>query len=423
MLFRFFANFLSDTKYFLPQCVFLIYASMLFFPLYAYSSDEMGGNAAGDMKNTTVLELNQQIQQKKTTISNLRKRIEVYQRNIKMRQTEAANLENEIASIEDSVSETTLDIEATQAEIDQLDLEVQEAELEISQRDVESSVQKEKVGEFLRTIYEENQRDTVELFFSSENFSDFFNQVQYLEYAHSELYRTLMRIKQLKEQLTNQRSALEENKKRQSELKTKLLAKKDELEDKKTTKEHLIAQSILSKEKFQQLLAEARKEQQQIDNDIVYLERTVRERLKLLSTGGKVNLSWPVEPTRGISAYFHDPSYPYRYVYEHPAVDIRAYQGTSIQAAEAGYVARTKNGGAKGYSYIMILHDSGLATVYGHVNIILVSQDTYVKKGQAIALSGGKPGTVGAGPLTTGPHLHFEVRLNGIPVDPLKYLP
>jgi murein DD-endopeptidase MepM/ murein hydrolase activator NlpD len=394
--------------------LFLLCAVLMIIPLHAYSITA---------NNTTILELNQQIQQKKTTVSNLRKRIEVYQKNIKMRQTEAANLENEIGLIEDSFSETTLDIEATQAEIDQLDLEVESAELEIGQRDVESSLQKEKVGEFLRMMYEGYQRDSIELFFSSENVSDFFNQVQYLEYAHSELYRYLMRIKQLKDQLSHQRSALEENKKRQSELKDRLVAKKDELEEKKTTKEHLIAQSILSKEKFQQLLVEARKEQQHIDNDIITLERTARERLRLLSSDGKVSLAWPVDSVRGISAYFHDPSYPYRYVYEHPAVDIRAYQGTSVKAAEAGYVARTKDGGAKGYSYIMILHDDGIATVYGHINAILVAQDTYVKKGQAIGLSGGKPGTVGAGPLTTGPHLHFEVRLNGIPVDPLKYLP
>ncbi len=401
---------------------FFLSAVVIFFPICVYSQG-VGGEVSSPVNGPTVLEINQQIQQKKTTISSLRKRIEVYQKNIKMRQREAANLENEIASIDDSVSEITLEIEATQEEIDQLDLEVEEAELEINQRDSESSVQKEKIGEFLRLVYQENQRDEIELFFSSENFSDFFNKIQYLEYAHTELYHSLIRIKQLKEQLSSQKSALEENKKRQSVLKVQLLAKKDELEEKKSVKGHLIAQSILSSEKFQQLLSEARKEQQQIDNDIVYLERTVRERLKLLSTNGKVSLSWPVEPTRGIAAYFHDPSYPYRYVYEHPAIDIRAYQGTSVKAAEAGYVARTKNGGAKGYSYIMILHDSGLATVYGHVNVILVAQDTYVKKGQAIALSGGAPGTVGAGPLTTGPHLHFEVRVNGIPADPLKYLP
>ncbi|MBN2306758.1 peptidoglycan DD-metalloendopeptidase family protein [Candidatus Peregrinibacteria bacterium] len=129
---------------------------------------------------------------------------------------------------------------------------------------------------------------------------------------------------------------------------------------------------------------------------------------------------WPV-PANKITATFHDPTYPKKWG-THQAIDIRAKQFTEIRAPANSYVFQTKDSG-NGYSYIVLAHKNNLVTVYGHVSEIKVTPGTIVKKGELIGLSGGTPGTKGAGLQTTGPHLHFEVWYKGQPVNPLNYLP
>ncbi|HLG25309.1 MAG TPA: M23 family metallopeptidase, partial [Candidatus Gracilibacteria bacterium] len=74
-------------------------------------------------------------------------------------------------------------------------------------------------------------------------------------------------------------------------------------------------------------------------------------------------------------------------------------------------------------SYIILAHAGGFMTVYGHVSELRVEAGEKVFAGQTIGLTGGTPGTKGAGVMTTGAHLHFEVMKGGKYVDPLDYLP
>ena len=131
---------------------------------------------------------------------------------------------------------------------------------------------------------------------------------------------------------------------------------------------------------------------------------------------------WPVSPSRGISAYFHDEAYRAVMGMVHQAIDIRALQGTPIHAPADGVVYKTRDNGF-GYSYIILAHGGGFMTLYGHVAEIRVIEGEKIKQGQVIGLSGATPGSKGAGLMTTGPHLHFEVLKGGKHVDPLDYLP
>jgi murein DD-endopeptidase MepM/ murein hydrolase activator NlpD len=99
----------------------------------------------------------------------------------------------------------------------------------------------------------------------------------------------------------------------------------------------------------------------------------------------------------------------------HPGIDIGVPTGTPIHAAGSGTVIWC--GWMSGYgNLVMIDHHNGLATLYGHQSRIAVGCNQEVSQGQVI-------GYVGCTGFCTGPHLHFEVRLNGSPVDPLGYLP
>lgn len=131
---------------------------------------------------------------------------------------------------------------------------------------------------------------------------------------------------------------------------------------------------------------------------------------------------WPVEPAIGLSATFDDKAYLERFGFPHHAIDIPTNQGTPIRAARDGVVLKVAMNGI-GYSYIVLSHEGNMETIYGHISSALVQSGDSVRAGQSIALSGGQPGTPGAGLLTTGPHVHFAVRVKGALVDPLPYLP
>lgn len=137
---------------------------------------------------------------------------------------------------------------------------------------------------------------------------------------------------------------------------------------------------------------------------------------------GAVAFIWPV-PSRYITAGYLDHGYHRYFGVPHKAIDVRAAQGTDVRASANGIVYKVHDGGRYGYSYILIGHRNGFATLYGHMSSMRVSEGQEVAQGQVIGLSGGTPGTNGAGPMTTGPHMHFEVIQDGEHIDPMLVLP
>lgn len=135
-----------------------------------------------------------------------------------------------------------------------------------------------------------------------------------------------------------------------------------------------------------------------------------------------VVFAWPVEPTLGVSAHFDDPGYRARFGFAHRAIDIPVNQDSVVRSIADGVVENISDQGM-GFNSIVIRHDGGYSSLYGHVTEFLVAEGDEVSLGDPIARSGGMPGTKGAGNITTGPHVHLEMLKEGEHIDPLLKLP
>jgi murein DD-endopeptidase MepM/ murein hydrolase activator NlpD len=130
---------------------------------------------------------------------------------------------------------------------------------------------------------------------------------------------------------------------------------------------------------------------------------------------------WPV--SGAITAGFFDKDYEHVFGVPHRAIDIATRQSSPVHAITDGVVYAVHDGGLTGYSYVLLGHANGYSSLYGHVSQFLVRAGETVSAGQVIALSGGTPGTHGAGHMTTGAHLHVEVMKDGVHIDPRTVLP
>lgn len=374
-----------------------------------------------------IQELNNQIQLQKKQMELISERQKAYQKAISEKKRDQASLKNQLAILEDREARTQLDIESTSLNIDKTALEVKKIELDMLGVDKDIEREKQHIGSLLRLVYKQDQISSLEALLINSSLAEFLSQAKYLENTNEQIRESLKNLQTKKSDLEQSQLALNEKNKELLSLKKELEKKKEGLAYEQESKEIILEETKSSEEEYQRLLAQAKKEQLQAQNEVAGLERTVRlkmsEKDKQRLEGGSSDIAWPVSG-RYVTTGFYDSDYPYRKIIgEHPAIDIRSPQGSTLRAAGDGYVARVKFDGTNGYAYIMIIHSNGLSTVYGHVSAVYVSPNQYVLQGDSIGLTGGAPRSVGAGAFTTGPHLHFEVRKDGIPVNPLNYLP
>jgi murein DD-endopeptidase MepM/ murein hydrolase activator NlpD len=384
----------------------------------------MGMRAASAATSSEIDTLNAQIKSEKDKAKDLDSLIQATQSNIKKHEGDVQNLENEIALLDNQIIEKQLDVQRTQNEIDTVTLEVDLATKQIEMHEERIVKEKDLVSSLIKRMNQEDETTPLDVLLDNGTLSDAFARFEEVRKISRDLEMTLEKVKDEKTSLEAEKQKKVEEQTALEDAKQSLKQQTLELESQRNFKTSLVSETQNKEQEFQRILYELRQQSQSTSGEISELETRLKQQLQSVDevlSRGNTTLSWPVDPSRGITAIFHDPTYPFRAVFEHPGEDVRAGVGTPVRAAAGGYVAWTKTGRMYG-NYIMIVHSGGLATVYGHLSKFVAKPDTFVERGEIIGMSGGMPGQQGAG-LSTGPHLHFEVRSDGIPVDPEHYLP
>lgn len=371
-------------------------------------------------------ELRDTLFERRERLREIDKRIAEYRAEIADKQEEASTLRGQIRVIESSVTALRLDLDKTVIEVAEVEAEQAAIEEEIRQTEARMAEKRTQIRETLRLIQTLEADSVVETFFKYPTITGALVETRALERLQRRTHEALGQIKGLREELQGKATALTDLERELKELKERQERQKKTLEEQQAAKRRLFEITKAQEAEFQKLLGTAAVAHRQAQAEIARIEAEVRaelERQGLIRLGGVGIFDWPVDPIFGIACGFHCPDYPYRSILgPHTGVDLPTHVGTSVRAGADGYVARAYDAGGPGYSYVLILHGDNLSTVYGHLSSIAVGNGDFVARGQVIGGSGGAPGSRGAG-LSTGPHLHFEVRKDGLPVDPAQYLP
>jgi len=414
-------KFLKLAKYHLVALIIMpiiLIGGLVFFvnSLIAEETTILPGPNASAVNN-----LSQQIEEQRQKIDAIADKINEYQNSINKVRNQSNTLKNQVYILDNQIAKTELDIEAKTEEVKVTELEINKVELEIEDNQQAINDQKKYLSAFIRLLDYYDDKDYLSVLLNNNSFSEFFDQINNIEGIEADLQKTLNRFQELITRYNAQKDELNNKRDQLSELLNKLESEKNSLQNQIGTKEYLIQETNNSEKKYQGLIGNLKQEQLAANNAVASMEAKLRQELEKKGANEEFNnladavLGWPTS-SRRLTAYFHDPDYPYRNLFEHSGLDIGVKTGTPVMAAEAGYVAKVALGTKWYGNYIMIIHNNNLATLYAHLSSVSVKNDQYVSKGQVIGASGSTG-------FASGPHLHFEVRSSGIPVNPLNYLP
>ena len=327
------------------------------------------------------------------------------------------DIQNELSDNLKQVQKLDERIATSQQELDELNAKI--AEMQKNAEEVESNLkevqekydrQKELLDNSLIAIYESSDTKYLDVILSSKSISEFLSNYFLVTELASYEMDLLNEMQAKKEEIETSKKKLDENKKQLADIKTNQTKTAKVLENTKSVRENFIAKLSDEEKEIQTKIDEYNTRFNEINAEILAL---AMQGIDTKYIGGE--LAWPVPGYTRISSKYGMRTHPITGVYKlHTGVDISAPMGANFIAANDGIVTKASYNSAYG-NMVIIDHGGGISTLYAHGSEILVQVGQVVKRGDAVL----KVGSTG---YSTGPHAHFEVRLNGVVTDPMPYI-
>lgn len=323
-------------------------------------------------------------------------------------------LDGQLASLEEKINDLKEQIEEKQEEVAQ-------AKEDLSQAEEVAKAQYQDMKARLRYMYERgNTNGYLDALFSSESFAGLLNQASYIERLSAYDKRKLLEYRQNVEYMKLCRQVLEEEEEVLQEAQESLEKEQESVNTLILEKEKQIVafqgdinNKAAAVAEYEAQIAEQNATIAALEKAVAADKAALAEQNRLKYDGGMFQM--PCPGYKRISEQYGNRIHPILKTPQfHNGVDFAAATGTPILAAYDGRVVAASYNGSMG-NYVMIDHGDGLYTIYMHASQLYVSNGQTVSKGAQIA-------AVGSTGRSTGPHLHFSVRLNGNYVSPWNYL-
>ena len=337
----------------------------------------------------------------------INKKIELTKNQKTQKEKEKKTLSAQIVELENKISISEKEIETVEIQLSELEGKVAITQREFDRAVSEAEKQRELLNKRVRVMYQNGTVGYLSVLLNSGSFSDFISRMDLLRKIINYDVNVLKERKTYKDLIDEKKCQLEAEQKETEELKNVLCKKKEEVEvtqgiKKETLK--LVYKDLVELEKLEDKLLE---ESAELTKKILALQTSDKY------VGG--DMAWPAPGYTAISSYFGYRPHPILKKNKlHTGIDIKVPLGKNVVAANDGKVIFSGTYGGYGNA-VIIDHGGQTSTLYAHNSKLLVKEGDVVARGQVISLCGSTG-------LSTGPHVHFEVRINGNPVDPLPYV-